>query len=99
MKNDERQAQLAKTWKLLADAVVRTLEAENPSASALAVALRFLEANGVTLSVLQSWRDNGLGGLVLPKFSDDDDSEQNSGGATDNAALATVPPFAPADED
>jgi hypothetical protein len=83
----------------MADAVLRSLEADAPSAAALEVARKFMADNGCTAEALMRWRGgSGIDPGSLPRFSDDDDDEeqQASGSAVDDA-LNTVPPFAPAD--
>ncbi len=92
--NKQRRAMLEDTWLLMAKAVLRTLQSEEPSASALEVARKWLDSNSVTLDTLRGWA-GGLGDVdpaSLPTFddSDDDDSE----GSNAPAALRTVVPFA-----
>ncbi|OJU31999.1 MAG: hypothetical protein BGN99_03445 [Alphaproteobacteria bacterium 65-37] len=75
MRDNAKKDQLFRTWALMADAVERALTAEEPSAASLEVARKWLDANGVTLEVLQSWRRNGLGFVgPLPTFNDDDET-------------------------
>lgn len=92
-----QREQLARCWELMANSIERALTADNPSASSLEVARKWLEANGVTLDVVRSWRMNGHGfdPTSLPVFQDDDDS----GGDTpaEVAPLRVVAPFAPTD--
>lgn len=97
--NDQRQ-KLAKTWTLMADAVLRALEADAPSAASLEVARKWLEANSVTLDAIRSWDRGPLGFHgPLPTFSDDGDKGDQDG--SDGAPLADplrrIPPFADAE--
>jgi hypothetical protein len=98
MRDREKQDQLARTWVLMADAVERALKADPPSAATLAAANKWLDANGVTLEVLHSWRRNGIGfdRALLPKF-DDDDNVVADGTTAGADPLRAVPPFAPTD--
>lgn len=99
----DRRALLQQTWLLMANAVLKSLQADQPSAATLDTARRWLDSNGVTLEALQAWR-GGLGfDGPLPVFNDDDD-DMNSGsssGSSDGAAtdpLRRVVPFAAAEE-
>jgi len=95
---DERREKLDRTWTLMADAILRGLEAGEPSASMLDVARRWLSENGVTLSALRDWRSDGLGNYgPLPVFNDDDDEGGQQRPASADPALTKVPPFAPED--
>lgn len=96
----ERQEQLARTWQLLADAMLRSLESEAPSAASLECVRKFLADNGCTADTLMLWRSGGLGfdPGSLPTFSDDEGGKQGGSAASDKAALMRVPPFAPADD-
>lgn len=90
----ERRAKLQTTWLLMANAVLRSLQDEKPSASTLDVARRWLDSNGVTLETLQSWRGElGFDPSSLPRF-DDADEHSDSGDAPGDDALKRVPPFA-----
>lgn len=99
--DSDQRDKLARTWTLMADAVLRALEADAPSASSLEVARKWLEANNTTLDTIRDWRRGALGfDGPLPTFHDDDDdnSDQGSGGAAPLAdALRHVPPFAVAE--
>lgn len=96
--NDARREKLDKTWTLMADAILRALEVDEPSAASLEVARKWLDANGVTLDTLRDWR-RGIGAYgPLPTFSDDDDTDEQTSGGGSNDALAKVPPFEPAED-
>ena len=100
-RSSAQREQLARTFDLMADAVEKALSADNPSASALEVGRKWLEANGATLDTVRSWRmNNGLGfdPSHLPKFDDSDDAEGGGAPAVPNP-LRVVPPFAPTDTD
>lgn len=97
--NNERRAKLSKTWLLMADAVLRSLQVDQPSASALDVARRWLDSNGTNLAALQQWAGGlGFDPNLLPQFGDEDNSDQGGGGEASLAdPLRHVPPFADAE--
>ncbi len=91
---DERQKKLGRAWELMADAILRALEVEAPSAATLSAARQFLKDNDVTLSVLRDWRRGvGIDYATLPTFNDADDYEDN-GSSREANPLKTIAPFA-----
>ncbi|MFZ5781347.1 MAG: hypothetical protein ACOY4R_14240 [Pseudomonadota bacterium] len=87
-----RRRTLTKTWSLMAKKVLVILESDEvPSASALTVCQKWLDANAVTFDTLRSWAGNGgLEGLTIPTFEDDDDLQPQAGKPD---ALKAVVPF------
>lgn len=85
-----RRAKLSRAWTLMADAVLRSLEADSPSASALEVGRKFLADNGATIDAIRDWRGSlGVDPASLPTFDDSDED----GDSSMPSALRTVPGF------
>jgi hypothetical protein len=92
--DSDKREKLVRTWVLMADAVVRALEAEAPSAASLEVARKWLEANGCTLDTLRDWRRGPtFEPGELPTFNDDDEDVSNCAPDSVPPALKIIPPF------
>lgn len=77
LSKEEGRADLTSMWKKTANAILRALDADEPSASCLEVARKFMADNEATISQIREWSGSPLGNLVdaLPTFTDDDDSD------------------------
>jgi len=100
-----REELLEALWDAQLRAVLKAVESGDASAATLGVARQFLQDSNITLDTLNnlSWRRSPLGQHVdlsqLPKFDDDDDSNDPTlKGKTDDP-LRAVPPFAPPTDD
>ena len=85
-------------WTKTANAILRALDSDAPSAASLEVARKFLADQGTTLDALRQWTANPLGfnPSDLPKFGPDDEDDPGAPAEADDA-LRRVPPFEDSD--